>query len=108
MEIFKEFINTYGVTILYTVLTAIAGYLGIAVKRLYHKWVNTKVKQDIARDCVKFVEQVYKNMHGQEKLDQAVLAASEMLAEQGITVTELELRVLIEFALAEFNKAFEK
>lgn len=108
MEIFKEFINTYGVTILYTVLTAIAGYLGIAVKRLYRKWVNTKVKQDIARDCVKFVEQVYKNMHGQEKLDQAVLAASEMLAEQGITVTELELRVLIESALAEFNKAFEK
>jgi LL-H family phage holin len=108
MEIFKEFINTYGVTILYTVLTAIAGYLGVTIKRLYKKWVNTKVKQDIARDCVKFVEQVYKNMHGQEKLDQAILAASEMLAEQGITVTELELRVLIESALAEFNKAFEK
>jgi LL-H family phage holin len=108
MEIFKEFINTYGVTILYTVLTAIAGYLGVTIKQLYKKWVNTKVKQDIARDCVKFVEQVYKNMHGQEKLDQAILAASEMLAEQGITVTELELRVLIESALAEFNKAFEK
>ena len=35
-------------------------------------------------------------------------AASEMLVEKGITITELEMRMLIEAALAEFNKAFEK
>jgi hypothetical protein len=31
-----------------------------------------------------------------------------MLAEKGITITDLELRVLVEAAVAEFNKAFEK
>ena len=31
-----------------------------------------------------------------------------MLAEKGITITDLEMRMLIEAALAEFNKAFEK
>ena len=32
----------------------------------------------------------------------------EMLAEMGITITDLEMRMLIEAALAEFNRAFEK
>jgi hypothetical protein len=108
MEIFKEFINTYGVTILYTVLTAVAGYLGVTIKRLYKKWVNTKVKREVVRDCVKFVEQVYKNIHGEEKLAMALSSAAEMLAEQNIKITDLELRVLIESALAEFNKAFKQ
>ena len=51
---------------------------------------------------------LYKNLHGEEKLKEALAAASEMLAEKGITITDLELRVLVEAAVAEFNKAFEK
>jgi hypothetical protein len=31
-----------------------------------------------------------------------------MLAQKGITVSDLELRVLIEAAVAEFNEAFKK
>ena len=57
---------------------------------------------------VGLVEQVYKDLHGDEKLNEALTAASAMLAEKGITITDLELRVLIEAALAEFNGAFEK
>ena len=105
---FTEFINTYGVQILYAVLTAIAGYIGIVIKNLYTKHINNKTKQDVAKSVVKFVEQVYKDLHGEEKLDAALAAATEMLAENGITVSELEMRVLIEAALAEFNNAFNK
>lgn len=108
MNIIKELISTYGAAVLYAALTTLAGYLGITIKRLYKKWVNTKVKQEVARECVKFVEQVYKNIHGEEKLAVALSSAAEMLAEQGIKVTDLELRVLIESALAEFNEAFAK
>ena len=104
---FTEFINTYGVQILYAVLTAIAGYIGIVIKNLYTKYINNKTKQDVAKSVVKFVEQVYKDLHGEEKLNAALAAASEMLAENGITVSELEMRVLIEAALAEFNDAFK-
>ena len=104
---FTEFINTYGVQILYAVLTAIAGYIGIVIKNLYTKYINNKTKQDVAKSVVKFVEQVYKDLHGDEKLDAALAAATEMLAENGITVSELEMRVLIEAALAEFNDAFK-
>ena len=105
---FSEFVNTYGMQILYTILTAIAGWLGIVIKNLVQKYINDKTKKDVAKSAVKFVEQVYKDLHGDAKLNEALTAASAMLAEKGITITDLELRVLIEAALAEFNGAFEK
>ena len=71
MELFSEFITTYGATILYSILTAIAGYLGIVVKNLYTKYINDKTKQDVAKTCVKAVEQIYKDLHGEEKLQKA-------------------------------------
>lgn len=105
---FAEFINTYGMQIMYAIITAIAGYVGIVVKNLVTKYLNDKTKKEVAKNAVQFVEQVYKNLHGEDKLAEALVAASEMLAEKGITITDLELRVLVEAAVAEFNKAFEK
>ena len=104
---FSEFVNTYGMQILYTILTAIAGWLGIVIKNLVQKYINDKTKKDVAKSAVKFVEQVYKDLHGDAKLNEALTAASAMLAEKGITITDLELRVLIEAAVAEFNGVFE-
>jgi len=108
MEFLKLFISEYGTTIVYAILTAIAGYLGIVVKQLYTKYINDKTKQAVAKTVVQAVEQIYTDLHGEEKLDQALTAASEMLAEKGITITDLELRMLIEAAVAEFNDAFNK
>lgn len=106
MEFLKEFISVYGTTILYSILTALAGYLGIVVKNIYQKYINDKTKQDVAKTCVKAVEQIYKDLHGEEKLQKALEAASEMLANKGITISDLEMRILIEAAVAEFNDAF--
>ena len=108
MELFLQFINEYGTTILYTFLTALFGYFGIIAKKYFDKWFASKEKKEIAKDVVQFTEQVYKTLHGKEKLDKAMEAMSQMLAEKGIFITELEMRVLLEAAVAEFNKAFEK
>jgi hypothetical protein len=108
MELFLQFINEYGTTILYTVLTALFGYFGIITKKYFDKWFNTKEKKAIAKEVVQFTEQVYKTLHGAEKLEKAMEAMSAMLAEKGIYVTDLEMKVLLEAAVAEFNKAFEK
>lgn len=108
MDFIRLFISEYGTTILYAVLTALAGYIGIFAKKLYTKYVNDKTKQAVAKTVVQAVEQIYKDLHGEEKLNKALEAASEMLAEKGITITDLEMRMLIEAALAEFNRAFEK
>lgn len=99
-----EFISTYGVTILYTVITAIAGYLGIFIKGLVEKYINDSTKRAVAKTCVEAIEQIYKDLHGEDKLNKCLEAMSEMLMEKGITVTSLEMRMLIEAAVLEFNK----
>ena len=108
MDVFTNFVAEYGTTILYAIVTAIAGYLGVVVKNLYQKYINDQTKKDVVSTCVKAVEQLYKDLKGAEKLDKACESASLMLAEKGVTVSDLELRMLIESALAEFNEAFKK
>lgn len=108
MELFLTFINEYGTTILYTILTALFGYFGIIAKKYFDKWFETKEKKEIAKEVVKFTEQVYKTLHGADKLEKAMEAMSQMLTEKGIYITELEMKVLLEAAVAEFTKAFEK
>ena len=105
---FAEFINEFGMEILGTILTALAGYIGLVIKNLVTEYLNDQTKRSIAKTAVQFVEQVYKELHGEDKLNKALFAFSEMLGEKGITVTDLEMRVLIEAAVAEFNEAFSK
>ena len=106
MDFIKEIINTYGLEIVGAILTALAGVVAMAAKNLATKYINTKVKRDIARTVVQAVEQIYKDLNGEEKLGIALEAAADMLATNGITVTDLELRMLLESAVGEFNDIF--
>lgn len=108
MEFIKQFISEYGAAILYAVLTALAGWVGIWAKSLYTKHINDKTKKAVAKTVVLAIEQLYRDLDGEAKLEKALEAASDMLAEKGITITALELRMLIEAAVAEFNDAFHR
>jgi hypothetical protein len=101
-----EIINTYGMEIIGTILLALAGTLSMAAKALATKYINTKIKRDVAHTVVQAVEQLYKDLHGPAKLAKALEAAASMLTAQGITVTDLELRMLLEAAVGEFNNVF--
>lgn len=105
---FVQFINEYGTTILYAVITTIAGYIGILIKNLYQKYINDQTKKDVVKTVVQSIEQIYKDLHGEDKLNKALESASEMLAIKGIEISEFELRVLIEAAVGEFNNVFNK
>lgn len=104
-----NFLNEYG--LLSAIITGLASALGVLLKKVYDRtlgaYFKDKVKREVAAQVVKFVEQVYKDLHGEEKLAKAIEAAAEMLSEKGITISELELRVLLESALAELNDAFK-
>lgn len=108
MDFIKMFISEYGTALMYMIIAGVFAYLGTQAKALVDKYLNDKTKRDVAKTVVKAVEQIYKDLHGEEKLNKALESASKMLAEKGITVTELEMRMLIEAAVSEFNKAFEK
>ena len=98
--------TTYLMEIVQALVSALAVWLGVQLKRLAEKYVNTQVKKDVARTVVEAVEQLYKDLHGVEKLNKALEAASDMLEAQGVYVTDLELRTLIEAAVGEFNAIF--
>ena len=104
----NDIIQQYLTQIILTVFLALAAYLGAAAKNLWKKYVNTEIKQNVIRSTVRYIEQVYKDIHGPEKLAQAMAKASEILQGYGITISESELVAMIEAAVNEFNNAFAK
>lgn len=91
-----------------TAITGIFTYIGIMLKNHYTKYVNDKTKKDVVTTVVQAVEQIYKDLHGEDKLNKAIEGASGMLTEKGISVSEIELRYLIESAVNAFNEGFKK
>ena len=105
---FDFFIYTYGPTILLAILTAVFGVLGYGAKQIYINHINDETKRSIAVATVKFVEQVWKTLHGADKLNKALETAETLLKKKGITFDAEEMKVLIEAAVAEFNNVFKK
>ena len=105
-----NFLNEYG--LLSALITGLFSALGVLLKKVYDKTIGERlkdqVKHEVAALVVRYVEQVYKDLHGEEKLEKALEAAADMLNEKGIIISDLELRVLLEAALAELNNAFQK
>ena len=86
----------------------IAGYLGTQLKGLMQRHADEKTKISVARTVVLAVEQIYKDLCGEEKKQKAIEGIRQMLDENGIPITELEINMLLEAAVAEFNDAFNQ
>jgi LL-H family phage holin len=101
----NEFIAQYGMEIISTVLVAIVGFIGAAVKNIYQKYVDDATKEKVVKTVVKAVKQLYGDLEGEEKLTKAIESITEMLNEKGIAITELEIRMLIEASVAELKES---
>ena len=99
-----EIFATYALPVLAAAVTALAGFLGAQLKGLYQKYINDKTKESVVRTCVKAVEQLYHDLKGAEKLERAKAGVRQMLEEKGIPISELEMEMLIESVVAEFNR----
>lgn len=108
MTYLTEFLQTYAPTIIYAVLTAIAGFLGAQVKRIYDRMTQDETKKKVVETCVKAVEQMYKDLNGEEKKQKAIDGIRQMLDAKGITVADIEIDMLLEAAVAEFNRNRKK
>lgn len=85
--------------VLATFLTGLFTYIGTKLKSAYEKKVNTETAKVVVEDVVKFVEQVYTDIHGKEKLQKAIEQASTILQNKGISISETEINMLIESAV---------
>ena len=103
-----EIFWAYVFPVIVAALTALAGFLGTQIKGLCQKYINDKTKEAVVRTCVKAVGQLYHDLNGPEKFEAAKKGVEEMLNEKGIPISELELNLLIESVVAEFNYGFAK
>lgn len=106
MNAVTEFLSQYGYVIVYATLTAVAGFLGTQIKKIYEKCTNDDTKKKVVGTCVKAVEQLYSDLSGRQKLERAKENILAMLSFKGIDISELEMDMLIEAAVAELNLAF--
>lgn len=103
----QELLNQILAILVPALATAIAGwfaYLGNRLKNAYQEKVNNETAQAVVKDVVQFVEQVYGDIHGKEKLQKAIEQVSIILQNKGIKITETEIMMLIESAVYGLNE----
>lgn len=88
------------------VITCLFGYIGLAVKKAYIKYVDTQTKKDVVESSVNYVEQVYTDIHGDDKLQAAKDKVVSVLNEKGIAISDDELELLIESAVYGLNQGW--
>lgn len=101
---FEYFLYCYGDTIFTAILCAIGGCAAYIV----NKFLNTETKRKIAKAAMLCVEQVWKELHGEDKMNKALEYAEKELAKKGIKFDADEMKLFIEAALCEFNKVYNK
>jgi hypothetical protein len=106
--VFKEFINDFGKELLALIITSVATYIGVQLKRIYEDKVNTATKKKLAKTAVEAVEQMYTDLHGNEKYFKAEEALVAMLQQKGIQITEIECEMFIEAAVLGLKNGWQK
>lgn len=102
------FMTNYGTQLIGLIMLAVLGSIAYAAKQIVRTYLNDETKLGIAKTVVRFVEQVWKELHGQDKLQKALEKAEEMLRKKNIPFDADEMMVLIEAAVQEMNEVFQK
>ena len=90
------------------ILAGIGTFLVGIIKAKYTEYVNTDTKKEIAMLTVRYVEQVFKTLHGGDKLKEAKSTLVKMLNEKGIEISEDEVNLLLEAAVHKMNEGADK
>ena len=82
--------------------------IGTFISNYFRRITENDVINSVVRDTVLYVEQVYKDTKGKDKLKKALERASLILMSKGIEITREELETTIESIVNEFQKLFEE
>jgi hypothetical protein len=104
MKFVIDFINQYGTTLLYTVLMAIISYVGLKAKKISEEYIKDKTKKEVVKTVCEAVNQLYKDLTGEEKLSKTIDNSKQILSDKGIEINDLELRMYIESVIGCFKK----
>lgn len=102
-----EMIQPNIIELIVAILTGIASFIGVKVKKLYEEHINDETKRKVVKTVVGAVEQLYTDLSGNEKLLKAQENIVNILNEKGITISELEMKMLIEEVCNGFKKTIK-
>ncbi len=98
----KDIFQEYLIPLFATLLMGLFTYLG----NLARTYIQEKRVEATVDKAVRFVEQVYKELHGAAKLTKAKELSRVYLARRGIVIEEDDLELLIESIVLGFNQGF--
>lgn len=90
------------------IFTSIFSILGTYVSKYFKEITRNEIIDRVVEDTVLYVEQVFKDIHGKEKLQKGIERSTELLNEKGIKITYKELETLLEAAVNDFQEEFRK
>ena len=91
-----------------TLIATILTYFASKIKSAYEGKVNAETAKKTVIDVVNFVEQVYKNMNGDDKKQLAVNKVVNILTSKGIKVNAEEVSMQIESAVYELKQKIKE
>lgn len=106
-----EFLQMEIVNLFIIIITALVGWgTKHAVAYLREKGILTKLEKNkaLVKIAVDAVEQGYKTLHGEEKLNLAKIEVVKLAKAKGIRITEKELDLLIESTVKEMNDTIKE
>lgn len=105
---FETVMHEYFFQFLLLIVCAAATAIGFGCRKLYKRHIDSLEKEAVAFSAAAFVEQTFKDLHGIQKLQEALKAAEILLASKGIRFSAAEMKILIEAAVGQFNDAFNR
>lgn len=74
------------------------------IKEIFKKQLENDTIKNVIHSTVRYIEQVYKDIHGEDKLNKAKEVVFEVLGKYGINISDKELEILIESAVNSMNR----
>lgn len=94
-EIIMELLNNI-LPIIATALGGLIAYVVNKIKKYYDEKYRSETIDKVLKSTVDYVEQVFIDIKGKQKLDKARDVALSRLKNKGIDIDEVELTILIE------------
>ena len=107
-EILHEYLLPSAWTALVTLVSAVFAFIGAQLKKKYQEKIDTEEKRHAVETCVNAAEMVYKDLKGADKLAKVKENIVEWLNLKGISISEIELDMMIEAAVTNLNLDYLK
>ncbi len=91
----STFINEYGATLLYTILTSILSYAFLTLKKEVKRLSEIHQRKEIVKTCILGLKHIYKDQTNIERYDLAVSNIKEIFDRRKLSISEFEIKLLI-------------